>query len=143
MEVGLVVLGMLIGWFSALGFDTFFYRESKTFTKTLDDAQNRIDGLQNEVATLRRENAELAAQADQAPGGPNPLSLAPVNADHDRISELEARLERLHHESTESERRARLFEARLTDVTSELASLQYGLPTLDRKAEDELESPIS
>lgn len=148
MEFGLFVLGAIVGWGVAFAFDVLYYRQSSSFTKTLDAAQARIDMLQNELTTLRAQEAERGASpplflvTDEADGAREPHDDLPrlesQNADHARVAELEGRLEELRRESAEADRRARLFEARLIDASSELASLRYGLPTLDRKAEDEL-----
>lgn len=140
MEIVWFIVGALAGWVTAIVFDFLWYKQSPSFTKALDDAQNRIDQLQAEVAELRRERSERPEQPVETPllylEAKTDSSRA--EADHARIEELERLMEDLRHESSEAERRARLFEARLTDASSELASLRYGLPTLDRKAEDEL-----
>ena len=146
MEFGLLIIGVAVGIGLAVLFDTVYYRESKSFTKAMDAAQDRIDELQAEMTELRREyearDLSLKYLQEGMPGALLSNAGEDQDSDHARVVELETLLGSLRRESEESERRARLFEARLTDASSELASLRYGLPTLDRKAEDALETPL-
>lgn len=137
MEIGSLIVGALAGWSAALVFDWLYYKQSKSFTRALDEAQDRIDVLQTELAEMRR----IAAQQQERPllFLESHAESSAGNAEGARVSELERLLDELRAESAETDRRARLFEARLTDASSELASLRYGLPTLDRKAEDDLQ----
>ena len=156
MDVGSVVVGFAVGWGVQALVDVAVYRGGPSYSKALKRAQDRIDVLQEDLASARGASPEprvSPAASPAAPVGPDerdatirdleaeiarlrarpapePVvrATSPDEGDYPaRIAELERNLRLMTLESAEADRRQGLLETRLMDVESELASYRLGI----------------